>query len=165
MDLAAELKELMLRPPRLTLAAAESLTAGHVQARIAAVPGASDYFCGGITAYTLEQKVRHLGVDRAHAESVNCVSARVAEEMARGGCALFGTDVAVATTGYAGPSPANGVAAPMAFWAIAHVCGPKQATVRSGLVEFPGATRTEVQARVAETVLRQLVTYLRGMRG
>ncbi len=165
MDLAAELKELMLRAPRLTLAAAESLTAGHVQARIATVSGASDYFRGGITAYTLEQKVRHLGVDRAHAAAVHCVSARVAEEMAGGACALFGADVAVATTGYAEPAPASGVPAPMAFWALADVREPKQATVRSGRVEFPGASRTEAQARVAEVVLRELVAYLREARG
>jgi len=79
-----ELKELMLRPPRLTLAVAESLTCGRVQARIGAIPGASEFFLGGITAYSLEQKVRHLGVDRATAEPVNAVSAEVAEQMARG---------------------------------------------------------------------------------
>jgi len=46
----SELKELMLRPPALTLAVAESVTAGHVQARVAAVSGASEFFLGGLTA-------------------------------------------------------------------------------------------------------------------
>ncbi len=49
---AVELKELMLRAPRRTLAVAESLTAGHVQARVASIAGASGYFLGGVTAYT-----------------------------------------------------------------------------------------------------------------
>ena len=68
-----ELKELLLRPPRLTLAVAESVTCGRVQARIGAISGASEFFLGGITAYSLEQKVRHLGVDRAAAVAVNAV--------------------------------------------------------------------------------------------
>jgi nicotinamide-nucleotide amidase len=164
MEMAAELKELLLRAPRQTLAVAESITAGHVQARISAVSGASDYFLGGITAYTLEEKIRHLGVDRLHAESVNCVSPRVAAEMARGACALFGADLGVATTGYAEPSPADNAAVPMACWALAHALGKGQVLVHSGRVEFPGAKRTVVQDKVAEAVLGELVAYLRRWR-
>ena len=162
--LSARLKELLLREPRLTIAAAESLTAGHMQARIAAVPGASVYFLGGITAYSLEQKVRRLGVNRAHARRVNCVSQRVAVEMAAGTAELFGADLAVATTGYAEPSPADGVAVPMAWWAICHRQRGGKLAVISGQVEVPQASRTEVQARVAETVLRELAAYLREWR-
>ncbi len=137
----AELKELMLRPPRLTLAVAESLTCGGVQARIGTVSGASNFFLGGITAYTLEQKVRHLDVNRAHARRVNSVSQRVVVEMAQGACALFGADLAVATTGYAGPSPADKIRTPMAWWALCHQKRGGRALVISGMVEMPGATR------------------------
>jgi nicotinamide-nucleotide amidase len=94
-----ELKELMLRSPRWTLAVAESLTAGHVQARVASISGASTFFRGGVTAYSIEEKVKLLGVDAAAATRVNCVSVEIAEQMARGVCALFGSDVGVATTG------------------------------------------------------------------
>ncbi len=59
-----ELKPLLLQAPRLSLAVAESLTCGQVQARIGAVSGASDYFLGGVTAYSLDEKVRLLGVNR-----------------------------------------------------------------------------------------------------
>ena len=59
-----DLKDIMLRGPRLTLAVAESLTGGRVQARITAISGASEFFLGGMTAYSLDQKVRHLGVSR-----------------------------------------------------------------------------------------------------
>jgi len=48
------LKELLLREPRLTLAVAESLTCGRLQARIGAIPGASEFFRGGVTAYALD---------------------------------------------------------------------------------------------------------------
>ncbi len=161
MSAAAELKTLLSARPRRTLAVAESLTAGHVQARVAAVPGASKYFLGGITAYSLDEKVRHLGVNRAAAKKVNCVSAVVAEEMARGVCELFGSDVGVATTGYAEPSPADGVAAAFAWWAVAARRSGGSYRLRHGRVECPGELRTEVQAIVAAAALAELVAFLR----
>lgn len=167
MNAAAELKELILRTPRLTLAVAESLTCGRVQALIGSVSGSSEYFLGGITAYCLEQKVRHLGVDRALAKRVNCVSAAVAEQMARGACTLFGSDLAVATTGYAEPSKADGVTDPFAYWALGHRSkrGTRFVALRSGRIECPGEKRTDVQAIVAAAVLGELVAYLRALRG
>lgn len=163
-SLPRELKTLMLESPRLTLAAAESLTCGRVQARIGEVSGASEFFLGGITAYLLEQKVRHLGVDRRAARRVNSVSAAIAVQMARGACALFGSDLAVATTGYAEASPAQGAAEPFAWWAIAHRRRGRFVGDRTGRVECPGASRTEVQGIVADAVLAELVAYLREVR-
>jgi nicotinamide-nucleotide amidase len=163
--LAAELKQLTLAAPRLTLAVAESLTAGHVQARVAGVSGASHFFLGGVTAYALDQKVALLGVNRAAAKKVNCVSAEVAEQMARGVGGLFEADLGVATTGYAEPSPADGVADPFAWWAIAHRRRGRWVALRSGRVECPGATRTDAQGFVADAVLAELVAYLRAFRG
>lgn len=163
--MAAELKALMLAEPKLTLAVAESLTAGHVQARVAAVSGASNFFLGGVTAYSLEQKVKLLGVERRHAKKVNCVSARVAEEMARGVGGLFGADVGVATTGYAEPSPADGVAEPFAWWAVARRGARGKFVMRYGRVECPGAGRIDAQAIVAEAVLAELIAWLREERG
>ena len=160
----ADLKELMMRRPRLTLAVAESLTAGHVQARIAAVSGASNYFLGGVTAYTLKQKVKLLGVNRAHAKRVDCVSQGVAVEMASGACELFGADLAIATTGYAEPNKAAGVKAPMAWWALCHRKRGGRVAVLSGLIELPGASRVEAQQRVAAEILARLTTYLRELR-
>ncbi|MFN5560840.1 MAG: CinA family protein, partial [Opitutaceae bacterium] len=48
------LKSLLLGPPGLTLAVAESLTGGRLQARVTAESGSSAYFLGGVTAYTIE---------------------------------------------------------------------------------------------------------------
>jgi nicotinamide-nucleotide amidase len=160
-----ELKPLMLRRPALTLAVAESLTCGHVQAQIGAVSGASEYFLGGLTAYSLEQKVKLLGVNRAHARAVDCVSQRVAVEMARGVGALFGADLALATTGYAEPDRAKDIRTPLAWWALCHRQRGGRATVISGLVEMPGMTRGQAQARVAQEVLTRLADYLREIRG
>jgi nicotinamide-nucleotide amidase len=157
----SDLKELMLRGPRLTLAVAESLTCGRLQARIGAISGASEFFLGGMTAYSLDQKVRHLGVDRSGAEAVNSVSAAVAEQMARGACALFGADIAAATTGYAEASADWKVAVPFAWWALARREPAGGLSVRSGRVECPGLSRVDVQERVAEAAYEALVAWVR----
>ncbi len=164
MNHVARLKQLMMRKPRLTLAVAESLTAGHVQARVAAVSGASNYFLGGVTAYSLEQKVKLLGVNRAHAKRVNCVSQRVAVEMAHGVMELFGADLAAATTGYAQPDRAAGVKSPMAWWAICRRRPNGRLELNSGTIEVPGANRTEAQARIAEDVIGLLVAHVAAWR-
>ena len=160
----SDLKSLMLQRPPLTLAAAESLTCGHVQAHVGQISGASEFFLGGITAYSLDQKVRHLGVNRAAAKRVQSVSAQVAEEMAQGVCSLFRSDLGVATTGYAEPSPTDGVTDPFAWWAVAHRRRGRFIAVRSGRVVCPGAKRVEAQKIVAEAVVAELFDYLRGFR-
>jgi nicotinamide-nucleotide amidase len=159
------LKELMLRTPRFTLAVAESMTCGRVQAAVGAISGASDFFLGGLTAYTLDAKVDLLGVTRAAARRVNCVSADVAIEMARGVCTRFCSEVGIATTGYAERSPEQDVSEPFAWWALAQRSGRRFVAVRCGRVECPGASRIDAQTIVAETVLAELVEYLREVRG
>lgn len=152
-----ELRVLFAGPPKRTLAVAESLTCGRVQAAIGAISGASDFFLGGITAYSIEQKVRHLGVDRGPAQTCDAVSAAVAAEMALGVCRLFGSDFGVATTGYAEPAPARGVAHPLAYWAIAYA----GRIVREGRIERPGLARVAMQDAVAAEVLAALVEVVR----
>ena len=137
-----------------------------LQAGIGAVPGASRYFLGGVTAYALAQKTALLGVDAAEVAATNGVSAAVAAAMARGVCARFGSDVGVATTGYAEPSPADGVAEPFAWWAVVRTNRNGRAVAqRSGRVECPGASRIEAQTWVAEAALAALAEFLRGQRG
>jgi nicotinamide-nucleotide amidase len=165
MDTGTELKDLMLAPPRLTLAVAESVTCGRLQARIGAIPGASLFFVGGMTAYTIAQKVRHLGVDRAQAEQVDAVSPEIAEQMARGACAFFGSDIAVATTGYAEPAPERGVTKPMAFWALAQRRADHGFVLREGRVDCGGAVRVAMQDAVTDAVLTALISHLREFRG
>jgi nicotinamide-nucleotide amidase len=162
---AAQLKQLMLHKPALTLAVAESLTAGHLQAQIASVSGSSGYFLGGITAYSLRQKVKLLGVNQAHARRVNCVSQRVAVEMAYGAMERFGADLAAATTGYAEPDRAAGVKAPMAWWAICQRLPNGKLALNSGLVEVARANRVEAQERIARDVLGLLVAHVGAWRG
>ena len=157
-----ELKALLLaapgRPPVMLSATASR---GRLQARITEISGASSFFLGGVTAYAVAQKVALLGVDAAHAAAVNCVSERVAGEMACGACRLFGADFALATTGYAEPSPADGVAEPFAWVALAATSGDQPRVLRTLRVDCAGAARTEAQAKVAAAALALLTRHLR----
>jgi nicotinamide-nucleotide amidase len=85
------------------LALAESCSGGLLAARITDLAGASEYFAGGMVAYSNEAKARNLGVDPALIEAKGAVSPEVAEAMAIGALERFEADVAVSITGIAGP--------------------------------------------------------------
>lgn len=134
----------------LRIAAAESLTVGRIQSLLGSQSGSSGFFVGGITAYDLESKAACLGVERAHAAEVNCVSERVVHEMALGVERLFDADVTVATTGYA-ERDGMSAAGPMAY------CGIRVLGVRSSkIVDCGERGRLEAQAHVADQALRFL---------
>lgn len=107
----------------LTIAVAESVTAGYLQIHFSRAAGATRFFQGGITAYNTGQKVKHLQVEPIHAQSSNAVSPQVAAQMAQGVCTLFNCNVGIAVTGYAAPVPALNITELFAFYAI--VCKGK----------------------------------------
>lgn len=90
-----------------TLAVAESLTGGALAAAIVSVPGASEVFLGGVTAYANALKVSLLGVGETTLSRTGAVSVAVAREMAEGVRTRTGSDWALATTGIAGPTGAT----------------------------------------------------------
>ena len=92
----------------LTAAAAESCTGGYIAKRLTDVPGSSAVFRYGAVTYSNEAKERILGVRRETLEAYTAVSRETAREMARGMRRLSGADIAVASTGYAGPGDAPG---------------------------------------------------------
>lgn len=87
-----------------TLAVAESCTGGLLGHRITNVSGSSAYFEGGVLSYSNEAKELILGVPRETLVQHGAVSGETALAMARGARRLFGTDIAVAITGIAGPA-------------------------------------------------------------
>ena len=86
------------------VATAESCTGGLLAARMVDVPGASDWFGGGVVAYSNRAKAEILNVNPADIERLGAVSAEVAYQMARGAAARFHADYALSTTGIAGPT-------------------------------------------------------------
>src|SRR5438067_1235401 len=92
-----------LRRRGWSLAAAESCTGGNIARWLTSVAGSSDYFQGGIVSYSNDSKVELLGVSRATLDSVGAVSRECAAEMARGARTALHADVALSSTGIAGP--------------------------------------------------------------
>lgn len=149
----------LLCPPSgniTTITTAESLTAGMVCAEIASESGISAALKGGVCAYNIDIKVKLLGVERAHAETCNCVSETVAKQMAIGARKLFGSDIAVATTGYAEAYPSQGIKTPHAFWAIA-----SGEDILTGKVQgTPTISRQEMRELTTQSLLAALKDYL-----
>ena len=104
-----------LRKSGETLSTAESITGGSISSTLVGVPGASDVFKGGITAYSDEVKVAQLNVDPKLIEKYSAISEQVADAMAQGAVETFNTTWAIATTGVAGPGPV-GVHEPGTVW-------------------------------------------------
>jgi PncC family amidohydrolase len=88
----------------LTLATAESCTAGNIAAVITAIPGSSHFYKGGVIAYSDEVKVNLLGVNPETLEKNGAVCEEVVIEMAKGAMKSMNSDCAVATSGIAGPT-------------------------------------------------------------
>lgn len=96
-----------LRAQRQTLATAESCTGGWIAKVITDLPGSSEWFDGGIVAYSYEAKQAFLGVHPQTLETHGAVSRETAIEMVSGALAHTGAQVAVAVTGIAGPGGAT----------------------------------------------------------
>ena len=101
-----------------TIAVAESVTAGHLQAALSSAIEASHFFQGGITTYNFGQKCRHLGVDPITAEGCDCVSEEVASTMALHVNTLFTSQYSIAITGYAAKMPEKELNELFAWYAI-----------------------------------------------
>ncbi len=93
----------LLRQRGLTLATAESCTGGLLGHRLTNVAGSSDYYRGGVIAYSNAAKTALLGVDPGTLAREGAVSEVVARQMARGVCRLFQAEVGIGITGIAGP--------------------------------------------------------------
>ncbi len=88
---------------RLTLCTAESCTGGLVAHWLTEVPGSSSWFLGGVVAYSNALKGELLGIDLGLLQDAGAVSEEVAEAMAKNAADRLGSDLALSTTGIAGP--------------------------------------------------------------
>ena len=142
---------------RMTLAVAESLTAGAIQAAIGRHRGVSGFFLGGVVTYDIAVKAAVLGVDLDEAEPVDAVSDRVACQMAEGVRRLIGSDVGVAVTGWAEADVPHLVPFPRAAYAVA-APGLDEPTV--GWVIGPGADRASMIEQVVVEVLQAAIAVV-----
>ncbi|HEY1008459.1 MAG TPA: nicotinamide-nucleotide amidohydrolase family protein [Daejeonella sp.] len=88
-----------------TVAVAESVTSGLLGAALSTAEEAMKFFQGGFILYNLGQKARHLDIDPVHAIETNCVSSKMAEDMALSIADQFSSSFGLAITGYATPVP------------------------------------------------------------
>lgn len=129
----------------ITIAVAESVTAGHIALELASAESASVWFRGGVVAYQTDLKRSLLGVV---AERI--ISATCAAQMAEGVVAITGADISVAVTGVGGPEPEGGEPPGTVFVAV---CG--SAGVRTYEYRFDG--KPDVVVTLAtEQALRHL---------
>ncbi len=141
----------VLKRSRQTLALAESCTGGLLGEMITDVPGASEYFLGGVVAYANAAKGELLGVPDALLDRCGAVSEPVAAAMAEGAGRKFAADWAIAVTGIAGP--AGGTAEKPVGLVFIAIAGPSGTAVHRHL--WPG-TRDLVRRRSALAALNHL---------
>lgn len=142
----------LLRDKAMTLSTAESCTGGTIASRICAIPGASEVFKGSVVAYSTEVKANVLGVRDADLQEHGAVSRPVVEQMAEGVRRLMQTDLAVATSGIAGPGGGSPEKPVGTVWmAVASASG-----VSSALLHLPGSRDRVIDRAATNAVLALL---------
>ncbi|HEX8332442.1 MAG TPA: nicotinamide-nucleotide amidohydrolase family protein [Segetibacter sp.] len=138
-----------------TIAVAESVTSGHLQAALSSGEEASKYFQGGLTAYNAGQKTRHLNIEPIYANKVNCVADKIASAMAIEVSKLFISDYGIGITGYATIVPECEKEGLFAWFAIAYkkevVLLKKITTAKLGI---------NAQINYTEQVIEQLYDFI-----
>ena len=115
----------LLKEKKMTLATAESCTAGYIPKRITDIPGASSVFGCGVVSYSNEIKHKMLGVKNETLEAYGAVSEQTAREMAAGIRRVSGADIGISVTGIAGPG-SDGTSKPVGLSYIALDAGDRQ---------------------------------------
>ena len=106
MEIAEELVKL-LKKQKLNISTAESLTGGMLASSLVDVAGASDVFEEGYITYSDAVKHKVLGASEEDLKEYTAVSSVIAGQMAEGAAKVSGSDITIATTGYAGPGAAE----------------------------------------------------------
>ncbi|MGI3164746.1 CinA family protein [Pseudooceanicola sp. 200-1SW] len=156
-DLAREVIE-ACRAAGLKLATAESCTGGLIAGALTDIPGCSDVVEGGVVSYSQAVKRKILGVSARTLAEYGVVSEEVAQEMAEGAWSHLGCDLAVATTGVAGPGPADGAPEGRVCFAVS---GPVY--TRTETVDFGAIGRDAVRRAAVVHGLEMLLASLRGL--
>jgi nicotinamide-nucleotide amidase len=146
----------LLKERNLTCAVAESVTGGLISHKLTEVPGCSEVLQLAITGYSNAAKEKVLGVSGSYIERYSAVSREVALQMAGGILSLSGADVAISTTGFAGPAATDHESdkVGLVYIGLAWKHG-----ISAGRFQFYG-TRSEVKERTAKRSLDILRRHL-----
>lgn len=148
----------LLRVRGITVSTAESCTGGTISQMLTSVPGASNYFPGGVVTYSNESKVRELGVRQSTLEHFGAVSEETVTEMALGAKNRFGTDFSVAVSGIAGPDGGTPDKPVGTVWMA--VSGPNGTVAKKHLFGDDRQRNIERSALTAINLLRkQILSY------
>lgn len=140
-----------------TLGVAESVTSGNLQAAFSLAKEATEFFQGGLTLYNNGQKARHVHIDPIAGERTNCVSEKIAQDMATGACRFFTSDWGLGITGYAAPVPAWNIRNKLFAWfAIAY----HNEVVVTEKIESTRMPMEKVQQLYVRVVVSRLADYL-----
>ncbi|HVT05685.1 MAG TPA: competence/damage-inducible protein A [Thermoanaerobaculia bacterium] len=142
----------LLRERRETVSTGESCTGGLLSSRITDIAGSSDYFMGGVIAYTRDAKESLLCVDPALIDAHGEVSEEVAREMAAGARQRFGTTWGIGITGIAGPGGGT-EAKPVGTVHVA-LAGPKTIEHRKLQLKSPRELIKRLSTQTALDMLR-----------
>ncbi len=153
-DLAAAVLDMLIETGR-TIAVAESCTGGMLGALLTSLPGASRAMQGGVIAYSNEVKQELLDIPAELIAAHGAVSGEVAEALARGVAHRCRADVAVATTGIAGPGGGSAEKPVGTVWFGWHIDG----SAVTEQVRFSG-DRAAVRAEAVRWALHRLVGLL-----
>lgn len=141
------------------LAVAESCTGGLVSAYLCDIPGISAYFEEGYITYSVDAKIKNLGIDRGLIDKYGVVSTQTAEAMAIGVAKTAGAYCGVATTGVAGPTGGT-VLTPVGCVCFGCVVGEK---IYSEKRIFEG-NRAEIRQQAAQYAVEFLYQKLTQLR-
>lgn len=144
-----------IRSKGLTLSLAESCTGGWISKMITSLPGASEYYMGCAVTYSNEAKERILGVSHDTLVAHGAVSEETAKEMAHGARKVFGTDIAAAVTGIAGPGGGS-EEKPVG---LVHIAATDGINTVSSVNRF-GGDREEVRASSVAAAVRDLLKLM-----
>ena len=153
-DLAKRAGELLKRMG-LTLSLAESCTGGLIAHRITNISGSSNYFLGGVVAYSNEAKEKILGLPHETMLRYGAVSEESARAMAEGARRLLASDLALAVTGIAGPTGGT----PEKPVGLVYIALAAEEEVRCERHIWSG-DRLQNKAQSAEAALEMLIAYL-----
>ena len=146
----------LLRKSKQTVSVAESLTGGLVSSRLTETAGSSDYFIGGIVAYSPRIKVTQVGIPAATISQYGVVSRETAVALAEEIKKRFRTDIGLAVTGVAGPAPIPPAPVGKVFIALA---GRQETDWKE--LNLQGS-RNEIREKAAQACLGLLWLYLGG---